>query len=76
MATPGTSDRILAEANALAREAYRLMGYVAREGYRFDKARGPREQLCWRFAVVAYDHLAATEIDEVADEVDAFKEAA
>jgi hypothetical protein len=60
----------IAEANALAREFYRLMGYVGPEGYRFDRATHPQERRCWQMAEVAYERLKATELSEVLAEAE------
>ena len=58
------SDRQLADAgNALARQFYAAMGYAVDEGYRFDNATHPQEALCWQLACIAYEKLAATELD-------------
>jgi hypothetical protein len=67
---PKTAREIIADANALAREFYRLRGYVEREGYRFDKATHPQERECWLMVEAAYDHLAATELSEVLNEME------
>lgn len=59
---------ILVDANDLAREFYRLMGYQAPYGYLFHKATHPQEAMCWAFAAAAYERLAATDLDEVVAE--------
>lgn len=62
--------RIIAEANALAREFYRPMGYQVSKGYRFDKATHPQERTCWAFVKAAYLRLAATDLDDVVTELE------
>jgi hypothetical protein len=61
-----TDEEIIAEANALARDFYGLMGYVIRKGYRFDRATHPQERLCWQMAAVAFERLRQTDIAGVA----------
>lgn len=56
-------------ANVLARTFYRRMGYQRPEGYRFDRATHPREQMCWRMAADAYEQFFGTELGEVLDEL-------
>lgn len=65
-----TAQQIVDQTNALAREFYRLMGYGVAEGYRFDRARHPQEQTCWRMACFASEQLTGTEPDEAAAELE------
>jgi hypothetical protein len=62
--------QIIADANDLARRFYRRMGYAVPEGYRFDKARHPQEQMCWAMVADAVEHLTGTELQEVLDELE------
>ena len=56
------SDReIVDQTNELARKFYALSGNVVKEGYRFDKAHHPQEQLMWGMACVAQELLTETE---------------
>lgn len=57
-----TDAQIVADANVLAREFYRLMGYIAPPDFRFDRARHPQERLCWMLAVAAYEHIDGTDV--------------
>lgn len=59
-----SEQKIVKEANELAAEFYKIRGYVVREGYRFDRATHPQERECWQMAAVAYERLAATDIDD------------
>lgn len=59
---------ILAMANDLAREFYRLIGHQVPPGYLFHKATHPQEAMCWAFAAAAYERLAATDLAEVVAE--------
>jgi hypothetical protein len=58
-----TDREIVEGANALARALYELRGYVTREGYRFDKATHPHEVEAWRAAVLAYEHINGTDVE-------------
>ncbi len=53
----------------LARRFYRRMGYVQREGYRFDLATHPQERLCWEMACDAFDQIMGTDLNEVMNEL-------
>jgi hypothetical protein len=59
---------IIAEANALARDFYGLMGYGVPKGYRFHSATHPKERLCWQMAVVAFERLRQTDVERGARE--------
>jgi hypothetical protein len=63
-----TDKEFIAEANALARDFYGLMGYGVPKGYRFHRATHPKERLCWQMAVVAFERLRQTAIDGIAGE--------
>jgi hypothetical protein len=56
--------------NELAREFYRLQGYVVPEGYRFDKATHPQESRCWDMAHAAFDMLTGTDLTEICIELE------
>jgi hypothetical protein len=58
-------NEIIAEANALARDFYGLMGYGVPKGYRFHRATHPKERLCWQMAVVAFERLRQTDVERV-----------
>ena len=58
-----TDEEILAEANALARDFYALMGCRVRKGHRFDISTQPQERLCWQLAAVAFDRLRQIDIE-------------
>ncbi|PAW76794.1 MAG: hypothetical protein B9S32_13735 [Verrucomicrobia bacterium Tous-C9LFEB] len=59
---------IVDQTNALAREFYRLMGYVVRDGYRFDQAHHPQEKMCWAMACHAQETLTETDPNDVLSE--------
>lgn len=60
-----TATAILKDANELARAFHKTFGYAAEEGYRFDKATTIRGKRSWNLAVIAYEHLMGTDLDEV-----------
>lgn len=64
------SRELLAQANGLARRFYRRMGNVRPEGYRFDRATHPQEQMCWLMACDAIDELFGTDMEDVRAEVE------
>ena len=64
-----TAHEVVDEANALAREFYALSGNVVREGYCFELATHPQEQLMWAMAVAAFDRLRATSVDDCLSEL-------
>lgn len=70
MTTFKTPKQIIKQANDLAREFYRLRGYVAPEDYRFDKATHPHEVACWQEVVLAYEWLTETELSEALNELE------
>jgi hypothetical protein len=65
-----TDEQIVADANSLAREFYQLSGYVVPEGYRFDKATHPHERLAWRQAVLAYEVIEATPVEDALSNIE------
>jgi hypothetical protein len=65
-----TSDMIVAQANALARNFYAMMGYVVPEGYRFDRAKHPQERLCWKMACHAFEVIEGTDVEECLTQVE------
>lgn len=65
-----TPEQIVEQANRLAREFYRLSGYVVRDGYRFNKATHPQEQAMWCMARAAFIELADTDPEDALIELD------
>lgn len=70
-----TAEHLLVDrGNKLAREFYQSMGYEVPEGYRFDQARHSQERGCWTFAVIAFEFIEGTDLEEclhLAEEADA-----
>lgn len=69
-AKPKTDEQIVAEANELARRFYESFGYVVPEGYRFDEATHPQECGMWNLACIAYEELAATDLQDALTNLD------
>ena len=61
---PRTDLQVVMDCNELAREFYQLHGYVVPEGYRFDQASHPQEQLMWRLASLATVALTDTDPED------------
>lgn len=65
-----TAADLVREANELARLFSESMRYEVEVGYRFDKARHPQEQGMWNLAVMAYDHIEGTDIEDALAELE------
>lgn len=63
MSETKTDVELVAACNALAREFYLAHGYGVPDGYRFDAATHPQEVGMWNLAVLAYDFIAGTDIE-------------
>lgn len=59
-----TEKQIVDDANDLAREFYAILGYQAKEGFRFDLSAHPQEQAMWLMACVAYERIHGTDVEE------------
>lgn len=70
-ATPGrTSQQIVNQTNELALQYYKMYGYVAPDGYRFDKAPHQREAMMWKLACRAQEMLTNTSPDDCLTDLD------
>jgi hypothetical protein len=56
--------QLVDECNELARKFYLAHGNQVDEGYRFDRATHPQEQSMWNLAVIAYDFIDGTDIED------------
>lgn len=65
-----TDDFIVRQTNRLARELYRLRGYVVKKGYRFDKATHPHEVEAWAGACAAQEMLRKTNPNDALNNID------
>lgn len=59
-----SDQEIVDQTNQLARELYRIRGYQATEGYRFDRATHPQEVEAWQAACAAQVMLTETDPEE------------
>ena len=59
-----TDEQIVSQTNELARELYRLRGYVVPNGYRFDASTHPHEREAWSAACAAQMMLTETDPNE------------
>ena len=59
-----TPEKIVAEANDLARLFYRMSGCEVPDGFKFYEAHHPAEEGCWNMAVAAYEHIEGTEVED------------
>lgn len=60
----GKTDRQLVDdANELARHFYKSFGYVTHDDYKFHEATHPQERGCWNLAVIAYEFLTDTDLE-------------
>lgn len=66
-----SDEEIIANANLLAAALYRLRGYQARPGHRFDQATHPHETEAWQGAVVAFALLTGTDVEDALSNIEA-----
>lgn len=64
-----TSREIVDDANALARVFYGMLGYQVEPGYRFDQATHPQEVAMWGMAVVAYENIEGTDVEDALNDI-------
>jgi hypothetical protein len=69
-ATDKTVKELVSECNELARIFYKSYGYQVRKGYRFDKASHPQEAGMWNRAVMAYEFISKTNIEDALAELE------
>lgn len=67
---PRTEEMIVADANRLAKIFYGLLGYTVKDGYRFDQARHPQEQAMWKMAVIAYENIEGTDVEDALAQIE------
>lgn len=66
-----SEQEIIDHANKLARKLYELRGYLVREGYRFDQSTHPHEVEAWNGAVIAFELIEGTDVQNALDEINA-----
>jgi hypothetical protein len=62
--TERTDEEVVEQTNELARAMYLILGYQAREGFRFDQATHPQEVDIWSMACQAQIMLTDTDPDD------------
>lgn len=65
-----TDQEVIDQTNELARELYRIRGYIRPRGYRFDKATHPHEVESWSGACEAQRMLTLTDPDDALMELE------
>ena len=61
---------IVADANRMARIFYSLLGYQVEDGYRFDRATHPQETAMWAMAVIAYENIEGTDVEDALNQIE------
>lgn len=64
-----TAAELVNDGNELARLFYQSMGYAVPDGYKFYEATHPQEAGCWNQAVIAYEHIAGTDLEDCLNEL-------
>lgn len=59
-----TDQQIVTRGLELAREFYQAHGYQAPEGYKFYESPHPQERAMWDLAVIAFEFLEHTDLDD------------
>lgn len=67
---PRTEEQIVADANSLARIFYSMLGHQVEVGYRFDRATHPQEAAMWAMAVVAYENIGGTDVEDALNQIE------
>lgn len=72
---PRSTNEIIEQTNALARQFYAEMGYVeTRTEFMFYASKHPTERLMWRLACIAQLELTETDPDELISEYEDHEE--
>lgn len=59
-----TEKEIVEECNSLARCFYGMQGYKVPDDFKFYNDHHPMEIRCWDMAVLAYNHIQGTDIED------------
>ncbi|MBA4132942.1 MAG: hypothetical protein C0519_16160 [Hyphomicrobium sp.] len=59
-----TAEEIVKKANRLARIFYQMQGYEVSDDFKFYRAHHPAEVGCWNMAVVAFDEIEGTDVED------------
>lgn len=65
-----TDADIVRDANELARLFYSSNGYTVEKGYQFNDASHPQEMGMWALAVIAYEHIEGTDVEDALNNVE------
>ncbi len=65
-----TEQQIVEDCNALARQFYKMQGCKVPDDFKFYEAHHPMEVRCWNMAVLAYDHIEGTDVDDCLSHVE------
>lgn len=65
-----TERQIVDDCNALARQFYKMQGCEVPDDFKFYESRHPMEQGCWNLAVLAYDHIEGTDVEDALAQVE------
>jgi len=47
-----------------------LLGYQVEPGYRFDEATHPQEVAMWAMAVIAYENIDGTDVEDALEQIE------
>lgn len=61
---------LVEECNQLARAYYKMLGCEVNDDFKFYEAHHPAEVNCWNMAVMAYDHIRSTDIENCLIEIE------
>jgi hypothetical protein len=59
-----TDEEIVSEGLSLAREFYKAYGYEVPEGFKFYESQHPQELSMWDLAVIAFEALTGTDLND------------
>ncbi len=62
--------QIVDDCNTLARKFYQQLGYEVAVDFKFYTAHHPAEKSCWNMAVLAYDTIQGTDVENALDELE------
>ena len=61
--------KLIRNCNRLARKFYKMEGYQVSKSFHFYDSTHPHERAMWSKAMVAYDHIRGTDVQDVLDEM-------
>ncbi len=65
-----TDEQLLAAGLELARRFYKAHGYEVAKGYKFYESQHPQELTMWNLAVIAFEELTQTDLEDVLSSID------